>query len=78
MIMIKLRTLHDNERYTVLKESKQSFYSTKNSLIINLKEKLQKPFNFFLKCQTRHISLAYLMVEIRGFELRRNWSIQLR
>ena len=29
----------------MLKESKQSFYSTRNSLIINLKGKLQKPFN---------------------------------
>ena len=37
----------NNEQYTVLKESKQSFYSMKNSLIINLKGKLQKPFYFF-------------------------------
>ena len=39
------RPLHDNKRYTMLKESNQSFHSTKNSLIINLKGKLQKPFN---------------------------------
>ena len=64
---------------TVLKESKQSFYSTKNPLIINLKGKLQKPLDFFLKCQTRRIWLTHVLVEIpRGFELRRNWSIQLR
>ena len=42
--------LHDNERYTALNESKQSFYSTKNPL--NLKDKLQKPSDFFLRCQT--------------------------
>ena len=55
--MIKLRlfcfrlfcySLHDNERHTVLNEAKQSFYSMKNLLIINLKGKLQKPF-YFLK-----------------------------
>ena len=40
---------YNNERYTVLKESKQSFYSMGNPLIINLKGKLQKPFDFFLK-----------------------------
>ena len=69
----------DNERYTVLKESKQSFYSMKNPLIINLKGKLQKSFDFFLRCQTRRIWLAHLLIEIpRGFELLRNWSIQLR
>ena len=51
----------------------------KNPLIINLKGKLQKPFDFFLRCQERRIWLAHLLVEIpRGFELRRNWSIQLR
>ena len=50
--MIKLRMFNYNfaytilnQPYTVLKESKQSFYSTKNSLFINLKEKLQKPFD---------------------------------
>ena len=55
--------LHDNERYTVLKESKQIFYSNKNPLIINLKGKLQKPFNFFLRCKTRPIWLAHLLVK---------------
>ena len=68
-----------NELYTVLKESKQSFYSTKNPLIINLNGKLQKPFHFFLRRQTRRIWHAHLLIEIpRGFELRRNWSIQLQ
>ena len=62
--------LQENERYTVLKESKQSFCSTKNPLHINLKGKLQKPFDFFLRCQTRHIWPAHMLVEIpRGFEL---------
>ena len=71
--------LHDNEGYTVLKESKQSFYSTKNPLIIDHKGKLQKPFNFFLRCQTRPIWLGHLFVEMpSGFELGRNWSIPLR
>ena len=61
--------------YTVLKESKQSFYSTKNLLIINLKGKLQKHF-----CSLkRRIWLAHLFVEIpRGFELPMNKAIQLR
>ena len=71
-------TLHDNERYTVLKESKQSFYPTKKSPIINLKGKLQS-ISIPLRCQTRRIWLAHLLVEIpRGFELRRNWSIDHR
>ena len=68
-----------NERYTVLKESKQSFCSMENPLIIDLKGKLRKPFDFFLRCQTRCIWLAHSLVEIpRGFELLRIWSIQLR
>ena len=51
----------------------------KNPPIINLKGKLQKPFDFFLGCQTRRIWLAHLLVEIpHGFKLLRNWSIQLR
>ena len=50
--MIKLRMFSYNFACTimsdtVLKESKQSFYSTKNSPIINLKGKLLKPFYFF-------------------------------
>ena len=53
-----------NEQYTVLKESKQSFYSMKNPPIINLKGKLQKPFDFFLRCQKCCIWLAHLLVEI--------------
>ena len=64
---LKLTTLGKrivNRLYTVLKESKQSFYSMKNPLIVNLKGKLQKPFNFFLRCQTRRIWLAHLLVEI--------------
>ena len=48
--MIKLRIFSYNfaysERYTVLKESKPSFYSTKEPPIINLKGKLQKAFRF--------------------------------
>ena len=68
-----------NTIYCIKKESKQSFYLTKNPLIINLKGKLQKPFGFFLRCQMRRIWLAHLLVEIPcGFELLRNWSIQLR
>ena len=86
MIMIELRMFSYNfpcmimsERYTVLKEPKQSFYSAKNPLIVNLKGKLQKPFDFILRCQKRGIWLTHLFVEIpRGFELPRNWSIQLR
>ena len=51
----------------------------KNPLIINLKGKLKKPFDFFLRCQTCLIWLAHLLVKIPpGFELRRNWSIQMR
>ena len=38
----------NNEQYTLSKESKQSFYSTKNTLIINLNRKLQKPFDSFV------------------------------
>ena len=43
----------------------------KNPLIINLKGKLQKPFDFFLRCQTcRRIWLVHLLVEVpRRFEL---------
>ena len=92
MIIIELRMFSYNfvytimsERYAVLKESNQSFYSTKNlsnllkPLIINLKGKLQKPFDFLLRCQTRHVWLAHLFVEMqRGFELPKNWSIQLQ
>ena len=47
-----------------LKESKQSFCSRKNPLLINLEGKLQKPFDFFLRCQTCPIWLAYLLVEV--------------
>ena len=61
------------------KNQNKASHSTKNPLIINLKGKLQKPFNFFLKCQTRRIWLVHWLVDIpRAFELRRNWSIQLR
>ena len=71
--MIELRMFSYN-----FLESKQSFYSTKNPVIINLKGKLQNPFDFFLRCQPRRISLAHLLVEIpRGFQLWRNCSIQL-
>ena len=38
--------------YTVLKESEQNFFSTKNPLNIDLKGELQKPFDFFSRCQT--------------------------
>ena len=49
------------------------------TLIIKLKGKLQKPFDSFLRCHTCRIWLAHLLVEIpRGFQLGRNWSIQLR
>ena len=59
-----------SKRHTVLKESKQSFYSMKNPQIINLKGKLQKAFDFILRCQTTRIWFAHLLVEIpRGFEL---------
>ena len=47
-----------------VKESKQSFYSMKNPLIINLKGKLRKSLDFFLRCQTRRILLAHFLVEI--------------
>ena len=52
----------------------------KNPPIMNLKEKLQKPFDFFLRCQKSRIWLAHLLVDEipRGFDLLRNWSIQLR
>ena len=64
------------KRYTVLKESKQSFHLTKNPLVINFKGKLKKPLDFLLRCQTRCIWFAHLLVEIpRGFELQRNWSL---
>ena len=50
--MLKLRMFSYNFDYTimsdtVLNESKQSFYSTKNPLIIGIKGKLQRPFYFF-------------------------------
>ena len=48
MIMTELRMFSYSfaytimsKRYTVLKESKQSFYSTNNPLIINIKGKLK-------------------------------------
>ena len=51
MNMIKLGMFSYNFTYTIMKivfkKSKQSFYSTKNSLVINLEGKLQKPFYFF-------------------------------
>ena len=71
--MIKFGMFSYNFAYTIMShiQSKQSFYSTKKSLIINLKEKLQK--------QTLRIWLAHLLDEMPcGFELGRNWSIQLR
>ena len=43
-----------------IKRSKQSFYSMKNPLIINLKGKLQKPSDFFLRCQTRRAVFGLL------------------
>ena len=45
LIFVCFLCSHDNEPYTVLKESKQSFCPTKNSLMISLKGKLQKPFD---------------------------------
>ena len=85
MIMTERRMYSYNFAYKIMsdilyqKESKQSFYSTKNSLVINLKGKLFKSLSISLRCQTRRIWLAHLLVEIlRGFELWRNWSIQLR
>ena len=57
MFNFLITLLHDNKRYTVLTESKQSFYSVKNPLIINLKGKLQNLFYLFLGCQRRSISL---------------------
>ena len=67
--MIELRMFSYNfdytimsERYTVSKESKQSFYSTKNALIINLKGKLQKHFDFFLTYQPDALYLACSLV----------------
>ena len=84
--MIELRMFCYKFAYTIMsdilykKNQNKSFIQRKVSpLIINLKRKLQKPFHFCLRCQTRHIRLAHLLVEIpRGFELQRNWSIQLR
>ena len=64
--MIKLRMFSHNFAYRITK-----LLFNENPLIINLKGKLQKPFDFFLRCQTRHIWFAHLLVEISGdFELR--------
>ena len=65
--------LHDIERYTVLKESKQSFYSTKTPLIINLKKKSKGLLQFSFKMpDAPYLACSHLLIEIpRGFELRR-------
>ena len=84
--MIKLRMFSYNFAYTImsdilyLKNQTKASIHQKKSLIVNLIGKLQKPFDFFSRCQTRRrIWLVQLLVEIpRGFELPRNWSIQLR
>ena len=52
------------KRSTLLKESKESFYSTKNPPVINLKGKLRKPLDFFSRCQTCCIWLAHLFIDM--------------
>ena len=43
--------------------NKTSCCLRKNPLIINLKGKLQSPFDFFLRYQTRRISIVHLLVK---------------
>ena len=54
-LWVKLRKFSYNFAHTTMSESKQSFYLTKNSLIINFKGKLQNSFDFVLRCQTRAV-----------------------
>ena len=62
--MIQIRMFSYNFTYTImiyctlLKESKQNFYSTKKSLIINLKGKLQKPFYFFKMSDASYLACS--------------------
>ena len=83
--MIKLRMFSYNFAYTIMsdilyqKNHSKASIQQKATNYINLKGKLQKPFDFFLRCQTCPILLAHLLVEIPpGFEFWRNWSIRLR
>ena len=84
MIMIKLGMFSYNFAYTIMsdilyqKNQNKASIQRKTCYLLTSKENCKSLF-ISLRCQTRRIWLAHLLVEIpRGFELRRNWSIQLR
>ena len=68
MIVIKLCMFSSNFAYTIMSDI-QSFNSVKNPLIINLKGQLEKPFYFFLRCQTPRNWLPHLLVNTTWFSV---------